>query len=144
MNRMERSWFITMTLALFDTETKTIKFCRAGHMPLLIANNGTVESIRTEGIGLGLEKGEVFERTLQEVELKTKSNEIFAFFSDGITEAMNEKDEMFGEDKLNEILKGKSNNRSTEVMDKVLSEVQLFRGSTLPNDDMTIVLVKVN
>jgi len=141
---MERSWFITMTLALFDTETKTVKFCRAGHMPLLTANNGTVESIRTEGIGLGLEKGEVFEKTLQEVELKTKSNQIFAFFSDGITEAMNEKDEMFGEEKLNEILKDKSHNRSTEVMDKVWSEVKLFRGSTPVNDDMTMVIVKVS
>ena len=141
---MERSWFITMTLALFDTESKTIKFCRAGHMPLITANNGTVESIKTEGIGLGLEKGEVFEKTLQEVELKTKSNQIFAFFSDGITEAMNEKDEMFGEDKLNEILKGKSNNRSSEVMDKVWSEVKLFRGSTPVNDDMTMVIVKVS
>ncbi len=141
---MERNWFITMTLALFDTETKTVKFCRAGHMPLLTANNGNVESIRTEGIGLGLEKGEVFEKTLQEVEIKTKSNQIFAFFSDGITEAMNENDEMFGEDKLNEILKGKSHNRSTEVMDKVWSEVKLFRGSTLVNDDMTMVIVKVS
>jgi len=141
---IERSWFITMTLALFDTETKTVKFCRAGHMPLITANNGTVESIKTEGIGLGLEKGEVFERTLEEVEIKTKSNQIFAFFSDGITEAMNEKDEMFGEDKLNEVLKGKSNSRSTEVMDKVWSEVKLFRGSTPPNDDMTMVIVKVS
>ena len=140
---IERSWFITMTLALFDTQEGTITFCRAGHMPLLTANNGTVESIKTEGIGLGLEKGEVFDRTLQEVVLQTKSNQIFAFFSDGITEAMNEKDEMFGEDKLTEILKGKSNNRSTEVMNKVWSEVQLFRGTTPVNDDMTMVIVKV-
>jgi serine phosphatase RsbU (regulator of sigma subunit) len=141
---MERSWFITMTLALFDTETKTIKFCRAGHMPLLTANNGTVESIKTEGIGLGLEKGELFDRTLQEVEIKIKPNQIFAFFSDGITEAMNERDEMFGEDKLNQILKGKAQNRSTEIMDKVWSEVKNFRGTAQPNDDMTMVIVKVN
>ena len=99
-------------------------------MPLITANNGTVESIKTEGIGLGLEKGEVFDRTLQEVEIKTKSNQMFAFFSDGITEAMNEKDEMFGEDKLTEILKGKSNTRSTDVMNKVWSEVKQFRGSS--------------
>jgi sigma-B regulation protein RsbU (phosphoserine phosphatase) len=140
---IERSWFITMTLALFDTESKTVKFCRAGHMPLLTANNGTVESIKTEGIGLGLEKGEVFERTLQEVEIKIKPSQIFAFFSDGITEAMNERDEMFGEDKLNEILKGKSQNASTEIMDKVWSEVKNFRGTAQPNDDMTMVIVKV-
>ncbi|MCU0342283.1 MAG: SpoIIE family protein phosphatase [Ignavibacterium sp.] len=141
---IERSWFITMTLALFDMESKTVRFCRAGHMPLLTANNGTVESIKTEGIGLGLEKGDVFDRTLQEVEIKIKSSQIFAFFSDGITEAMNERDEMFGEDKLNEILKGKSQNRSTEIMDKVWSEVKNFRGTAQPNDDMTMVIVKVS
>lgn len=141
---IERSWFITMTLALFDTESKTVKFCRAGHMPLITANNGTVESIKTEGIGLGLEKGEVFDRTLQEVEIKTKSNQIFAFFSDGITEAMNENEEMFGEENLTEILKGNLNTRATEVMNKVWNEVKRFRGAAQPNDDMTMVIVKVN
>ncbi len=140
---IERSWFITMTLALFDTEQKTITFCRAGHMPLITANNGTVESIKSEGIGLGLEKGEIFERTLQEVKLKTKPNQIFAFFSDGITEAMNEKDEMFGEDKLNKLLGGHTNSRPTDVMDNIWNEVKSFRGSTSPNDDMTMVIVKV-
>ena len=113
-------------------------------MPLLTANNGTVESIKTEGIGLGLEKGEVFDRTLQEVEIKTKSNQIFAFFSDGITEAMNEKEEMFGEDNLTEILKGKSTNHSADIMNKVWSEVKHFRGNAQPNDDMTMVIVKVS
>jgi serine phosphatase RsbU (regulator of sigma subunit) len=141
---IERSWFITMTLALFDTETKTVKFCRAGHMPLLTANNGTVESIKTEGIGLGLEKGEVFDRTLQEVEIKINSNQIFAFFSDGITEAMNVNEEMFGEDKLTEILKGKSVNHSIDIMNNVWNEVKQFRGNAQPNDDMTMVIVKVS
>lgn len=140
---IERNWFITMTLALFDTETKTVKFCRAGHMPLITANNGTVEAIKSEGIGLGLEKGDVFERTLKEEEIKIKSNQIFAFFSDGITEAMNEKNELFGEDKLTEILKGKSANRSSEVMQNVWNEIKLFKGNAQPNDDMTMVIVKV-
>lgn len=140
---IERNWFITMTLALFDTETKTVKFCRAGHMPLITANNGTVEAIKSEGIGLGLEKGDVFERTLKEEEIKIKSNQIFAFFSDGITEAMNEKNELFGEDKLTEILKGKSTNRSSEVMQNVWNEIKLFKGNAQPNDDMTMVIVKV-
>ncbi|HEX7358333.1 MAG TPA: SpoIIE family protein phosphatase [Ignavibacteriaceae bacterium] len=140
---IDRSWFITMTLALFDTESRSVKFCRAGHMPLITANNGTVESIKTGGIGLGLEKGDVFEKTLQEVEINIKPKQIFAFFSDGITEAMNESDEMFGEEKLTEILKGKSQNHSTDVMNYVWNEVKLFRGNAQPNDDMTMVIVKV-
>src|SRR5690606_28283184 len=50
-----RNWFVTMTLALFDTKNHTVKFCRAGHMPVIISSNGSVELYRTQGIGIGLE-----------------------------------------------------------------------------------------
>ena len=59
-DEIERNWFITMTLALFDLDEETVTFCRAGHMPILTASNGTVESYRTQGIGVGLEKCEIF------------------------------------------------------------------------------------
>ena len=57
---------------------------------------------------------------------------------------MNEKNEMFGEDKLTEILKGKSNNRSSDVMQNVWDEIKDFRGNAKVNDDMTMVIVKVS
>lgn len=140
---IERNWFITMTLALFDTENQTVKFCRAGHMPLLIGSNGTIQSVKSQGIGLGLEKGAIFERTLVEDEIKIKPNQVYAFFSDGITEAMNEKMELFGEDKLEEILKGKASLRASDIMNEVWTNVKQFKGKAKPNDDMTMVIVKV-
>lgn len=140
---MDRSWFITMTLALFDLEKHTVKLCRAGHMPLLAAYNGVVETIKTQGIGLGLEKGDIFDKALVEEELALKHGQIFAFFSDGITEAMNESDELFGEEKLTELLKGKTKYRSSEIMDNVWNAVKSFKASAQPNDDMTMVIVKV-
>lgn len=140
---MERSSFVTMTLALFDTENKTVAFCRAGHMPLLAATNGTVHSYRTQGIGVGLEKGTIFNRTLIEEEIKLKPGQIYAFFSDGITEAMNEYYDLFGEDKLSEILKGKTHKTSTEIMSDIWGSLNTFRGSAEQNDDMTMVIVKV-
>lgn len=140
---MERSWFITMTLALFDTENGTVKLCRAGHMPLLIATNGTVESVKTKGIGLGLEKGQIFDKTLVEEEIKIKSGQIFAFFSDGITEAMNEDLDLFSESNLIDILKDKPGYHSSEIMEQVWKEIEIFKGPAEPNDDMTMVIVKV-
>lgn len=141
---MERNWFVTMTLALFDTEKKSVKFCRAGHLPLFKAINGTVQSLKTQGIGLGLEKGPIFEQTLIEEEMKLNSGEIYAFFSDGITEAMNEKNDMFGEESLKELLIKKSNYRSSQIMNEIWSSIKSFRGSTEVNDDMTMVIVKVS
>ncbi len=140
---IERNWFITLTLALFDTEKKIVKFCRAGHMPILTARNGTVDVYKTQGLGLGLEIGIIFERTLIEQEISLKEGEIYAFFSDGITEAMNEKKDLFGEDKLTELLKNQTSKRSAEIMNFVWDEIKTFRGQAPPSDDMTMVLVKV-
>jgi len=141
---IERNWFVTMTLALFDMEKRTVKFCRAGHMPILFASNGTVHSFRTQGIGIGLEKGLIFEKTLIEEEVPIKSGSLFAFFSDGITEAMNEKEDMFGEEQLYKMLRNTSAKRSGEIMNDIWNSVKSFRGSAEQNDDMTMVLVKVN
>lgn len=139
---MERNSFITMTLALFDTGSNTVRFCRAGHMPLFISSNGKVESVKTQGIGLGLEKGEVFSKTLVEEEIKFKSGQVYSFFSDGITEAMNEKNDLFGEERLINVLKKKSSDTSDEIMQYVWDEVKKFKGKAKPNDDMTMVIVK--
>ena len=141
---MERNWFVTMTLALFDTEARTVKFCRAGHLPLFKAVNGSVESLRTRGLGLGLEKGIIFEQTLIEEEMQLNPGEIYAFFSDGITEAMNERDELFGEENLKELLIKKSGYRSSQIMNELWQSVKTFRGTTEVNDDMTMVIVKIN
>ncbi len=140
---IERNWFITMTLALFDLDEGTVTFCRAGHMPILTASNGTVESYRTQGIGVGLEKGVIFERSLVEEKLKLNPGQIYAFFTDGVTEAMNESNELFGEDKLTTILKNKSTHRSTEIMEEILHSLSTFRGTAEVNDDITVLLVKV-
>lgn len=140
---LERSWFVTMTLALFDSSTNSVKFCRAGHMPLITANNGTIKSYKTQGIGVGLESGVIFESSLVEEEVNFTSGQIFAFFSDGITEAMNESNDLFGEDKLSELLKNKSAKNSNDIMDEIWESITRFRGSAEQNDDMTMVLVKV-
>lgn len=140
---LERSWFVTMTLALFDSSTNTVRFCRAGHMPLITANNGTIRSYKTQGIGVGLESGVIFERSLVEEEVSFTPGQIFAFFSDGITEAMNESNDLFGEEKLSELLRNKSNKTSNEVMDEIWESITKFRGHAEQSDDMTMVLVKV-
>ena len=140
---LERSWFVTMTLALFDSSTNKLKFCRAGHMPLITASNGTISSYKTQGIGVGLESGIIFESSLVEEEVSFTPGQIFAFFSDGITEAMNERNDLFGEEKLSELLKDKSSKSSNELMDEIWQSITKFRGHAEQSDDMTMVLVKV-
>ena len=140
---LEKNSFVTMTLALFDMEKQTVKFCRAGHMPILTTANGTVNAYKTQGLGVGLEYGAIFNSTLKEEELILKPGQIYAFFSDGITEAMNEKMDLFGEENLSQILSNKTNRKSTEIMNEIWQNINTFRGKAEQNDDMTMVLVKV-
>jgi serine phosphatase RsbU (regulator of sigma subunit) len=140
---MEKSWFVTMTLALFDTEKQAVSFCRAGHVPVVVSGNGAIEFHRTQGIGVGLERGPIFERTLVEQEIKLESGQVFVFFSDGITEAMNEKQELYGEEKLTEMLKTTAGRRASQIVDCLWEELKTYRGKAEQNDDMTVVVVKV-
>jgi sigma-B regulation protein RsbU (phosphoserine phosphatase) len=140
---MERNWFVTMTLALFDMKENKVKFCRAGHMPVFTAQNGSINKYRTLGLGIGLERGIIFEKTLNEEEVTLHKNQIFAFFSDGITEAMNEKNDLFGEDKLSELLINKSFHKSRDILNDIWKNIKSYRGTAEVNDDMTMVVVKI-
>jgi sigma-B regulation protein RsbU (phosphoserine phosphatase) len=140
---MEKSWFVTLTLALFDMEKKKVAYCRAGHVPVIISLNDKIEFYKTTGLGVGLEKGVIFEKTLIEKEIDLSAGQVFAFISDGITEAMNEKNELFGDERLSEILKNKSKVAASDTMNQLWNEIKIFRGSAEQNDDMTAVIVRV-
>ncbi len=140
---MDSNSFVTISLALFDLEKRTLRFCRAGHMPVLQATNGTVQSYRTQGLGVGIEKGIVFEKSLVEEEVKLSPGQIYAFFTDGVTEAMNENNDLFGDENLSTILKNKTTARSSDIVNEIWASVKNFRGEAEVNDDMTLVVVKV-
>ena len=95
---MERNYFITVSLALIDSSERKVRFCRAGHPHALLINDGKCEKIKPVGIGLGLNKGEVFDVSLEETEITLEPGSLLAVYSDGISEAMNSKQQEFGEE----------------------------------------------
>jgi serine phosphatase RsbU (regulator of sigma subunit) len=140
---MEKQWFITLTVAYVDIGKRSIKICRAGHPPTLKFSNGVVNYIKPNGMGVGLEYGALFEESLEEVELPLAPHDVFVFSSDGINEAMNEDNELFGYDEITNILKNKSNSSSDEIVKNTIYSLEKFRGLKEPNDDITLVVLKV-
>ncbi len=141
---VEKGWFITVNLALIDMEKRKIKFCRAGHSQLLAINGSENSLIQPAGIGLGLDDGKIFDSTLEELEIELKPNEIYGFFSDGISEAMNSKGELFGIEKLCKVINLNKEQPASEIMQSVLTSLDNFRNGFEQNDDITLVLVKSN
>ncbi len=140
---IERNSFVTMSIGLFDYDKKILTFCRAGHMPLYVSRDGKIVKYQSRGLGVGLDNGKVFEKTLVQEVIPIKSGESFAFFSDGITEAMNEQTELFDDNRLTAILGKIAKSTATEQVNAIFEAVKKFRGNAEPNDDMTLVIVKV-
>ncbi|MCX6134697.1 MAG: SpoIIE family protein phosphatase [Ignavibacteriales bacterium] len=139
---LERRSFITMILALFDTQRKEVSICRAGHNRALIGVNGALEYLRGGGIGLGLERGPIFEQELEQITRPLLPNGIFVFYSDGLTEAMNGRKALFGEETVFDIVKAKRALTAEQIQHTILTSVEEFRGAEEQNDDLTVVVVK--
>lgn len=141
---IEKGWFITVSLALFNLKESKIQFCRAGHTPLLHVKNDQIYSLQPNGIGIGLERGEVFDANLQELEIPITGDEKFFFYSDGVNEAENDMQEFFGLDMLQKVLLSNGDKPAKGILDEILTEIRKFRGKALQNDDITMTMVKIN
>jgi sigma-B regulation protein RsbU (phosphoserine phosphatase) len=139
---IDRKSFITMILALFDLERNEVFICRAGHSKALIAVNGTLEYLSGGGIGLGLERGPVFEQELEEIRRPLRSDSLFVFYSDGLTEAMNDREIPFGEETVYDIVRSKRSLPAQQLQQTILTAVEQYRGKAEQNDDLTVVVVK--
>lgn len=138
---MERSSFITMIIALFDLDAGEVRICRAGHHKALIRTNGTLDALDAKGIGLGLERGPLFEKELEEVRRPLGGGGTFVFYSDGVSETMNERRSEFGEEAMREVIERRPWRSSHELQESMLAALREFRGSAEQHDDITLVIV---
>ena len=143
--------FITMTYAVLDLEARTMTYARAGHTPLIYvpgpgADSRQVRILAPDGLVLGLkiDQGEMFERLLVEQTIPLHPGDLYLFFTDGISEAMNAADDCFGEGRLGELLEAHSDLRSDEIRERVLREIGAFVGDAPQHDDMTMILLKID
>ncbi|HJY34070.1 MAG TPA: PP2C family protein-serine/threonine phosphatase, partial [Vicinamibacterales bacterium] len=141
--------FITMTYAIFDLEARTMTYARAGHTPLIhLPARGSRPQARllTTGgmvLGLKLDNGEKFAELLEEVTLPLETGDLFVLFTDGITEAMNAAEDLFGEDRLGALVEEHADLPFEELRERIIREVRAFAGEPGPHDDMTLILLKV-
>jgi sigma-B regulation protein RsbU (phosphoserine phosphatase) len=139
---IERKSFITMILGLFDTKKNSVSLCRAGHNKAIVGTNGKITYLESNGIGLGLERGPIFEEALQEIEFPLMKESLVMFYSDGLPETMNDKQMQLGEDTICNIIQTYRNQTARELQNQLISAAEKFRGSADQHDDITIVVVK--
>ncbi len=149
-DNLDNRSFITVTYVVVDLERRAMTYCRAGHTPLIhLPARGAVRRARvlTPGgmvLGLKLDRGEKFCELLEEISIPLETGDLFVLFTDGITEAMNTDEEMFGEDRLGALIEEHADLPFEELRERILREVRAFAGPAGPHDDMTLILLKVD
>jgi serine phosphatase RsbU (regulator of sigma subunit) len=142
--------FITITYAVVDLEAKTLTYARAGHCPLIYvpgphAASRRAQILAPDGLVLGLQidNGERFNRLLTESSIRLGTGDIFLFYTDGLTEAMDADGNIFGDARLATMVQEHADLPFEELRERIMREVSAFSGPVLQHDDMTILLLKV-
>ena len=136
----ESSMFVTMFIGVADLTSGHLDFCNAGHNPPVLLGDGTsefVEMIPNAPIGLwpGLEyEGE---------EIADITGRPLFIYTDGLNEAENRQQEQFTDERLLEILEQTPFESSQRTIELLKAEVEKHRDGAEPNDDLTMLCVKV-
>jgi sigma-B regulation protein RsbU (phosphoserine phosphatase) len=142
--------FITVSYLLVDLKAMRLHYARAGHCPMIYVPGPYAESrapqiLAPDGMVLGLtiDDGTMFTRLLDEVELPLGPGDLFLLYTDGMSEAMNADGDCFGDSRLAEVMHEHANLPSDALLARLLDEVTSFAGSAVQQDDMTMVLLRV-
>ena len=133
--------FITMFYLTYDAGMGELSFANAGHNPPMVWRSGTqsCEWLDAEGLILGVKRNIVFEKK----QVQLRPGDILLLYTDGITEATNPDNEMFGEDRLCSLLKAYHTLPSHQIIDTLFKKVRSFAGDQALADDISLVVMKL-
>ena len=142
--------FITMTYAVIDLNAGVLTFARAGHTPLLYLRAGgdgqAAQVLTPNGLVVGLRipgAAEKFSELLEEDSIPLEKGDVLVFYTDGITEAMNSRSDLFGDARLGRIVTEHGHLDAADLRERILREIEAFVGAADQHDDMTMILIKV-
>jgi sigma-B regulation protein RsbU (phosphoserine phosphatase) len=130
--------YATFFLGVYDDTSGTLTYTNAGHLPPVLIREGSAERLEVNGTVVGAFPFAAYGES--RIELRTQ--DLIVFFTDGITEPENEYGEMFGEERLIELIQRNAHRSEREVADSIVESVREWTGSDELQDDMTLLLVR--
>jgi serine phosphatase RsbU (regulator of sigma subunit) len=142
---VERGVFISLVYGVYDPERGTMTLARAGHNPVMHFRNGMpkAEVLNSTGLALGMDPGPAFERSIQEASFDCRFGDVFVFYTDGISEAMNKAREEFGDERLAASIAKHGYGSADQILSGTFADVAAWVGKEKAHDDRTLVAVKI-
>jgi sigma-B regulation protein RsbU (phosphoserine phosphatase) len=130
--------FATFCIALYDDDTGMLTYTNAGHLPPILIHNGSSTLLDINGTVVGAFPASKYD----ESKIELHSGDLLVCYTDGITEPENEYGEMFGEERLIELVSKNQDRDDHRVIEVVMDAVRQWTGAPELSDDMTVLLAR--
>jgi sigma-B regulation protein RsbU (phosphoserine phosphatase) len=131
--------YLVLTCALWDDEKRTLRVANSGNPRPIYCHDGHAHMLEAAGLPLGM-----FEDVSHdEVTVHAQPGDIFVFFSDGIVDASNSKDEPFGRSRVEHVIAKNADGNAREIVDAIFKAAEDFAAGADVFDDQTAVVLKV-
>jgi len=130
--------FATFCIALYDDETGLLTYTNAGHLPPILIHNGSSQLLDINGTVVGAFPSAKYDEST----IQLHPGDLLLCYTDGITEPENEYGEMFGEERLIELVSKNQDRDDSRVIEVVMDAVRQWTGVPELSDDMTVLLAR--
>ncbi|HQN90363.1 MAG TPA: SpoIIE family protein phosphatase, partial [Methanoregulaceae archaeon] len=136
------SMFVTLFYAVLDASRKVLTYVNAGHNPPMLFSSGTsgVTLLEAQGIALGV----IDTIDLESVTVPLHPGDVVVLYTDGVTEATNDRDEEYGVTRLSDIVMASRDLPAREIITTIVEDVIRFTGARPQFDDITLMILKVS
>lgn len=144
------SSYATFFYAQIDEQKRQLRYVNAGHNPPYLvrsledtsgnASGADIEELKTGGTIIGMFPSASYE----EATVDLRAGDVLLAFTDGVTEALNTNEEEFGEERLKNLIAGLAHLPAREMTARIAQEIRKWIGDAPQQDDITLVVMKVN
>jgi serine phosphatase RsbU (regulator of sigma subunit)/HAMP domain-containing protein len=143
---LDKRIFTTMVYGVLNVKSREFVFVRAGHNAVVVrrANHPRdIDALIPQGIGLGLVEDSIFREYAEEKRICFDAGDMLVLYTDGISEAMNARQEEFGEERLYELIASNHVDNTEELQTKIMRSVNDFVKGAQQHDDITMVIAQL-
>jgi sigma-B regulation protein RsbU (phosphoserine phosphatase) len=131
--------FVTLFYAMIDIAERTLTYCNCGHEPTVLIRKGRTSDLQKGGLVLGVDPDAEYEIET----IRLRDDDCLLFYTDGLTDAVNFDNELWGREKLLQTAKRFANESAEQMVKDILGYRRRFVGLARQIDDTSMVVVKV-
>lgn len=146
VNDMKKGMFVTLFYVIIDSKRRRLNFASAGHNPMVLhrpsKNKTYYLNPRGFPIGISLPDNELFRKSIQSDTIALAEDDILLVYTDGVTEAMNAKRRLYGDERFLRLVRECGRQSAGEFVDSLKKDLNTFTEGNEQNDDITLVAIK--